>query len=981
MLIRFVLLLIGPLAVLPAALGQEPISVLAIAGEPFGVARVRLPSQSGESGAAHQSVSVTDAEGRVYYPATRSLTETRRSGPPLVDIPPGRGVGEGRLLGRITNAVRLLQSEEVERTVAHDVWFLFRGSEPFTAVLGDAHRTRVTITPQAGSARGGGAPLGGGAVRGGDPHRTALLDWWSVYTESVARNIRNGDYPPLVETYLAAMLSGRLALPLPEELQADAGEEATSIATTLELVAGTEQMRNRVLERVAQGDTERDASADLPVPAPPQWQLPPPPIVSDVAVEPIASRVPADCFYLRFGSFTNYLWFRDLSNQYGGDITRMVTLRGFDYGATRRTEARLVLKATELSRVMGPTVVDDMAFVGSDMFLTEGPSIGVLMKAKNVFLLGTSLRNDRNQAARTIPGATMRDVEIDGKTVSFLSTPDNRVRSFMVNDGEYFFVSTSETLVRQFLETGRGGASLADNEQFRYARELMPSETDYTMFAFFSTGFLQGLVSPQYQIELRRRLYATADIALVQLAQTAAAGEGQRLTEIDALIAAGFLPAGIGRRPDGSGPIVAGAEVIDSRRGSRGSFLPIADVEVTGVTPEEAAWYAERADFYSRQWQQMDPIIAGLRRVEVPGAAGWERLEIHTEVAPLVPEKYGWIAEQLGPPTRVAIRFAPDDIAAIQAHVVSDQMGGSIPPHHLFAAIKDTLPPNPAEIEGLLDKYRALKSLAAYVGGWPQPGIVDQLPLGLGNGRPVGPGMSRLIGGVYRYQGGGFSILSFMPDVIHASLPYLAAAEAVEPAQVRLHVDNLQGTQLEQWVSEQLYARNYQTSLAGARLLDSLTQQLKVDQDAAAEVAATLLDAELQCPLGGEYVLRSDGGATRWVSTAWADASSPEVMPAGYTPPLLRWFRGTAARLTQYDARLVLDAVVDMEGADGRVPASPEQPPAQRQSPAQEVPGNLPGNAPAGDTLPPGTSSLPPPSEILPAGATTPRGPGRKASL
>src|SRR5690606_37956936 len=102
-----------------------------------------------------------------------------------------------------------------------------------------------------------------------------------------------------------------------------------------------------------------------------------------------------------------------------------------------------------------------------------------------------------------------------------------------------FFVSTSESLVREFLETGRGGASLADNEQFRYARELMPGENGYTMFAFFSTDFLQGLVGPQYQIELRRRLYSTADIALVQLAQTAAAGEGKRLTQIDSLVDAG----------------------------------------------------------------------------------------------------------------------------------------------------------------------------------------------------------------------------------------------------------------------------------------------------------------------------------------------------------------------------------------------------------------------------------------------------------
>lgn len=918
-----------------AAVAQELISVVAIPGQPYGVARIRLPVADGAQADAGQSVAVEETGGRIFYPATRPILVSTRSGPPLVEIPPGRGVGGGRVLGRITNSIRLLQSEQVERVVAREVWFLFRGDAPFTVVLGDAAGTRLVVRPQ--------GPIG--ATRGADPrvtaeaHRAALADWWNAYTAAAERNIRNGDYPPLVENYLVSMLSRQLNLPLPETLRAPDFDEEESIASTLQLIGGTEEMRTHTLQRVAQGHTERAATADLPVPSPPGWREPPYPAADpDVAIEPMAHRVPANWFYVRFGSFRNYLWFRELSNQHGGDITRMVTLRGFDYGAARRAEDQLVLKATELSKLMGETVVEDMAFIGSDAFLTEGPSLGVLMKARNVFLLGTSLRNDRSVAARTIPGAKLSEVTIDGRAVSLLSTPDNRVRSFMVSDGDFFFVSTSRTLVRQFLRTGlkapaEGEAqtgqrmrSLADTDEFRYARELMPLDQEYAVFAFFSSGFLQELVGPQYQIELRRRLNATADIAMVRLAQRAAAGEGQPLREIDALTAAGYLPPGLGRRPDGSGPIVAGDDVIDSRRGRRGAFLPIADVEITGVTEEEATWYRRRADFYERNWEQMDPVMAGIRRVETPGDGRRERLEIHAEVAPLVPEKYGWIASQLGPPTRVAIRFAPDDIATIQAHVVSDQLGGTVPPHHLFAAIKDTHPPNPAEIEGWFDRYRFLKSLPGYIGAWPQPGLIERLPLGIGRGRPVGPGMTRMIGGLYRFQGGDFSVLSFMPDLLTDTLPYLAAAEALDPAQVRLHVNSLRGTQLEQWVNQQLYQRSYQTSVAGARLLDSLTQQLKVEPSNAAAVAESLLDAQLQCPLGGEYVLRADGDAMRWVSTAWEDAVEPGVAPPDYMAPPLEWFRGVNARLTQYDARLVVDATLDMARNSVALPAGTAPP-------------------------------------------------------
>ena len=537
---------------------------------------------------------------------------------------------------------------------------------------------------------------------------------------------------------------------------------------------------------------------------------------------------------------------------------------------------------------------------------TEGASIGVLLKAKNAFLLATSLRNDRATTAKEIADARQQDVVIAGQTVNLLSTPDNRIRSYLAVDGEYALVSNSETMVREFLETGHGGPSLADSEAFVYARSQMLEQNDYKIFAYFSEEFFQRLAGPEYQIELRRRLYATADIELILLARHAARSEGREdLTELDDLIAAGFLPAGMGQRPDRSGPILAARQVLDSRRGVRGYFLPIADVELKSVTQAESDWYQQQADFYTRNWQQMDPLVAGIRTIESPNE-GITRLEIHAEVAPFVPEKYGWIAEQLGPPTTEAIRFGPDDIAAVQAYVVSDKLAGTIPPHHLFVAFKDALLPDPADLDGLLDQYRALRSLAGYMGAWPQPGLLDRLPLGLGRGRPIGPGMSKLLVGLYRYQGNSFSILSFLPEVITASVPHLAVVEATEPAQVRFHVDSLHETKIEGWVNEQVYERNLKTSVAGGQLLDSLTSQLGIPPAAAKEVSEELLDARLQCPLGGEYVFKKNDRGVSWTSTAWAESEQK------YQVPLLRWFRGASGRLTQFESQLVADVVLDM---------------------------------------------------------------------
>src|SRR5690606_20374001 len=135
--------------------------------------------------------------------------------------------------------------------------------------------------------------------------------------------------------------------------------------------------------------------------------------------------------------------------------------------------------------------------------------------------------------------------------------------------------------------------------------KLMPLTREDTIFAFFSTAFFQNLMNPHYQVELRRRMQAVVDIELVQLARLAAQREGQPAESIDDLVAAELLPAGFGKRPDGSGPIIAGKEVIDSLRGARGYFLPIPDVKLEGITADEGKRVESQLAALARDWKRM----------------------------------------------------------------------------------------------------------------------------------------------------------------------------------------------------------------------------------------------------------------------------------------------------------------------------------------------------------------------------------------
>lgn len=879
-------------APLPRASAVD-VFVSSAAGHPYAVASIEIPVDPPSVGQPLPGLSVADDQQRVLYPIASDLRVDvgRPSDRP---VPPPGG---GRLLSRVGNLIRELTDGERElpqQTVARRITFLVRGSEPLRVRLAD-HRGEIgqyEIVFDADAAAG----------------QQLLADWWKAFTAQARQQIDHAQYPPWVESYLVAMLSGRLSLPLPQWYTAESND-GDQLLSTLQLIAGAGPVARSIFTRAAIGRGDVDLAATLPLPAPPQWS----PLWSSldqqqVEVEPLATRVPPECFYVRYGSFENYLWFLNLSEEYGGDVSRMFSLRGLNDNAASRIEEQLNLKTSELSRMLGSTVVDDQALIGRDAFLADGASIGVLFKTKNVFLMRTSLHSERAQLAKNDPAVRLKDIKIGDRTVSLLASADNRVRSFLVEDGPYILVTNSKTLARRFMEVSQGESSLATTASFQLARRLMPLSREDTIFAYFSPEMLRGLVSPEYLIELRRRLYAKSDIALVHLARLAAAAEGNATTSIDGLIEAGYLPIGFGSRADGSSVIGVGDQVLDTLRGMRGGFLPIADAEIESVTAEEAAWYNGIAAEYSSRFPTIDPIMVGLQRSDPDPATGVERVTVHAEVAPWGPEKYGWVAQQLGPPTNVAIDFAPDDIIAVQAHVVSPQLG---PPTHLFAAIKDTFPPDPDDFDGILKIYFSLRGIPGYLGAWPQPGALDRLPLGLGRGQPVGPGMSRLIGGLYRYTGGGFSILSFQQEVLLASLPFLGAGDVEDEAQIRGHVGNLHGSQIEGWANAQLYQLAAEGSQGGADLLRMISQQLHVQPDQVPAAAAGVFGADIQCTLGGDYQYSLPSG--HWTSTAWQGPSLPPVPPPGYQAPVLEWFRGASANVTQYHDRLIADAVIDIQ--------------------------------------------------------------------
>ena len=180
-------------------------------------------------------------------------------------------------------------------------------------------------------------------------------------------------------------------------------QEVRNDGRSLSLLLGTEPLRLAMLAEAVEGRVDRQQATSLPMPQAISWpqsdiDLP----AEQAAIEDIAMMVPEECFYIRFARFENYIWLRRLLEEFGGDLSRMVMLRGTDFQLNQRLEDQLGLRESSLSRILGPQVISDVALLGRDTYLKEGAAIGILFEAKND-LLAAELKQQRSRRLRRTP--------------------------------------------------------------------------------------------------------------------------------------------------------------------------------------------------------------------------------------------------------------------------------------------------------------------------------------------------------------------------------------------------------------------------------------------------------------------------------------------------------------------------------------------------------------------------------------------------
>ena len=438
----------------------------------------------------------------------------------------------------------------------------------------------------------------------------------------------------------------------------------------------------------------------------------------------------------------------------------------------------------------------------------------------------------------------------------------------------------------------------------------MPLDRGDSVFVYLSDAFFRNLTGPAYRIETQRRMQAVADLELVQLAVLDAATEGKPGGSIKALVAGGYLPAGFGKRPDGSRTLLTDGEALDSVRGRRGRFLPVPDVSLTAVSPSEQADYARFAEQYQKNWGRLDPVLLGIRRHDE--APGLERIVVDARMTPIEKRNFETLKRFAGPADQK--RMAPVAGNAISGELI-------LPTQRLFAGMQG-IGPGLASTPGDAFSFSA-PSLPSFSFPSSSMNILGVMPLGyvgaignpflLGFVNGGGPAPNQVQGfstgplGLTSYHNGLVTAYSFQQGLLQQVAPQLQLVDAPRPAQLRLDANDLSHDRMAPLVNQLAYARTRMTAEGNLRLLHSLQQQLHVPGPHAKEAAELLLDARVIDPLGGEYVYHGTSQGGFWSATSLEGSPrsrllAPAPLPPGFLPPPLNWFRG-----------LSLDALLDPE--------------------------------------------------------------------
>lgn len=605
--------------------------------------------------------------------------------------------------------------------------------------------------------------------------------WRKQFTEAMAAQRAVSDYPPILEDYLESMLLGRVTTEKIRE-----GDEkkknkvqVKSLGKTVGLLLDLESTRGDFIAELmnpGQNDIDKeDERVALPDSIRFSEKVPSRELPQSVVVEEIAKAVPASCFYLRFGNWSNQIWLKKLMDEYGGDLSRMLTVRGYKKLVQSKFLEQLCVQAGPLDEWFGGTKVKDVALIGSDFYFRSGAGVGIVLQAQpnQTESLKRNFEKKRNaivEAAKnrifqriskksgvsfddvdSVRQGVVQDSEFSGHEVNFIETRVQRadvqrsdvlkatlgelvyLRSYYVVKGDFHLITSSREMVKQFLEIQDGrGASLGNSDDFRAFRSRDPFQSGSVnrILFFASNSFLKNLFSPSFQVELARRNRLQARIQVLEMATLAARNEGVALSENDDIFGelkdGKFLPENFSHQ----GLERNGSHWIDQKRGRFGFFKPLADVGTENCAPWERDEYLEKKKAVKESIKDLEPVYFHLDRQKASGAGDVEVISFDSRITAIGEDDLDWALGRLGPKMKTEVAWLPENeerpIVELNLSLKKKQIFKRNFDYRLFLVVDDGAIPNvDLKPTSILQPLKTREEIPGFVATNPAAGVLN----------------------------------------------------------------------------------------------------------------------------------------------------------------------------------------------------------------------------------------------------------------
>ncbi|HVR21248.1 MAG TPA: hypothetical protein VMS65_16155, partial [Polyangiaceae bacterium] len=363
--------------------------------------------------------------------------------------------------------------------------------------------------------------------------------------------------------------------------------------------------------------------------------------------EPLAAVAPADFWYVRSRNFAAFLDLLELSETFGQPAADLLGGRSENRGTTARYTAEVALERTELARVLGPSVIESVAVVGSDPYVHDGTDVTFVFKVTAPPLFEAALAKALAKHASAHGGVTKSEVAHEGVTIRIARSPDGRVRQHRASVAGVELVSNSPGAIRRVISTALGKAPrLADERDFQYLLARDAGTPDETL-AFLSDRFVLSVIGPAQKIAQARRQLALAELTTPGFAALLFGWTHGRTPKDPAeLVRSGELFANELKHADGAPITWQPGKPAASRWGTTAALEPLIDLPpVKKISAAEQRAYSDFSSRYAFTWSEyVDPVIVRFARSSDSG----ERYDVRIRALPLLRRENRELLQMVG---------------------------------------------------------------------------------------------------------------------------------------------------------------------------------------------------------------------------------------------------------------------------------------------------------------------------------------------